>query len=175
MGKTLVEHAEYELEKLELLHDEDPVNRKIATDTIALVKRFEKQKHTERSGQWVLDFVERICNFLPLSPVTDDPEEWTAYEDTHKDLETGKEVITQRWQNKRAPSLVSIDGGKTFVDLKSNKEGTSVDHIKQAEEWAKDRAEREAKKKAGDVVAQAPNVLARPPVDLSTPAGESSL
>jgi len=177
MGKTLYEHATAELKRLGLhLEEESPDSRKILTDTLALVKRFEKQAHNEWTGKWVLEFFETLCNFLPLSPITDDPAEWEAYEDTHKNVTTGEAEVTKRWQNKRAPSIVSMDGGKTFVDLKTKKEGKSVDHIEQEKEWAADRAKRDAERKAkanpGQV--QAPNVLAQPPVDTSVPAGEET-
>lgn len=176
MGKTLYEHATDELRRLGLhLPDESPDSRKILVDTLALVRRFEKQNHNEHTGKWVLEFFETICNFLPLSPITDDPAEWEGYEDTHKNIKTGEAEVTKRWQNLRAPSIISMDGGKTFVDLRTNKEGTSVDHVEQAKEWAADRAKREASRLEGDQPADgpaAPNVLAKPPVDTSAPAGE---
>lgn len=172
MVKTLFEHASYELQKLGLHLDGDKASIKILTDTIALVKKFEKQNHDEYTSKWVLEFFETICQHLPLSPITDDADEWEGFEDTHKNLKTGKAEVTVRWQNKRAPSIISMDDGKTFVDLRTNKEGVAVDHIKQAKEWAEQRQERlRAKEEAENP--KLPS-MARPPVDTSTPPGEEA-
>lgn len=121
--------------------------------------------------KWVLEFFETICNWLPLSPITDQPDEWEEYEDIHRNMKTGGEEKTIRWVSTRAPSIISMDGGKTWVDYRTNKEGVSVDHIKQAEEWAADKAERKANKEAVESQAKPP---ADPGIDTSTPPGEDS-
>lgn len=175
MPKTLFEHATDELRRLGLhLPDESEDSRKILTDTLSLVKRFEKQDHTEHTGKWVLEFFETICNFLPLSPITDDPDEWEGYEDTHKNLKTGEAEVTTRWQNLRAPSIISMDGGKTWVDLRTNKEGTSANRAQLEKDWAEDRAKRAADRELAENPPEesTPEAPVRPPADTSVPAAE---
>lgn len=174
MGKTLYEHAKFELEKLDLLSEGDEANRKVYETTLALVKRFEKQGHNQFTGKWVLEFFETLCNFLPLSPLTDDPAEWTEYQDTRRNMATGEEETITRWQNNRAPMFMSEDGGKTFTDLRTDKKGESVDHVKQAEEWAAARSARKAAREQELAPKQPEQVTAPKPAapDNSTPAGE---
>lgn len=172
MGKTLFDHAVFELKKFAELADGTIEDKKIITDTLALVKRFERQGHSKHTGKWTLDFFETVAQGLPLTPLTDDPAEWEAYEDTHKNLKTGNTDVVIRWQNKRVPSVISMDEGKTFVDMSTGKEGESVDHVKQSELWAQQRAEREAAKKAAEEQAQAD--AKAPETDTSVPAGEDS-
>lgn len=171
MGKTLTEHGQYELDKMMANLGDYPANRIIAAATLALVKRFERQKLPENSASWVLDFFERICTWMPLTPITDDPTEWDEFEITTKNMATGEDKVERRWQSLRCPSLISTDGGKTFIDLQTKKEGTSVDYVQQAEEWA---ADREAEKNGGKQQILSNHPVARPPVDTSTPAGEAS-
>lgn len=178
MSKTLYEHAQYELKKLGLLEDGEHEGRTIVVNTLAMVRHFEKMKLSEEAHKWVLEFTETLANHLPLSPITDEESEWEPYEDTHKNLETGEVVVTKRWQSRRAPMVISADGGKTFVDMRTNKEGISVDHIEQEKEWAASRLERkeaaaaeEAAKKNAET---AKAMVAKAPTDTSAPAGEET-
>lgn len=178
MSKTLYEHAQYELKKLGLLQDGEHDSRTIVVNTLALIKHIEKMKLNEHTHKWVLEFTETLANHLPLSPITDQPDEWEAFEDSHKNLDTGVIEVTKRWQNKRAPMVISLDGGKTFMDMRTNKEGVSVDHIVQNKEWEDARKAREAAKEAEETQKKnaetARNVVAAAPADTSTPAGEDA-
>lgn len=147
MSKTLAEHAAYELTRLGLVDHEEEEARKVARDTMALVRRFEKQGHTANSGQYVLQFFEDICNMIPLSPLTDDPAEWEEFEMTKENKETKEKITEARWTSKRSPRIMSSDGGKTWVDMPTGKTGESVDHKKQAENRKKNE-EAIAKRKA---------------------------
>lgn len=157
MAKTLVEHAIFELTRADLIDNPDPQARKVATDTIALVKRFEKQQHSQTTGKWVLEFFQNICYFVPLTPLTDDPEEWEKFDIEKKNTETGEIEVTHRWQSRRAPSIISEDEGKTFYDMQTGKNGTSLDHVEEAKKREEDRVKsaenvkkREAKAKAAE-------------------------
>lgn len=178
MPKTLPEHAAYELTKSGFVNDEDPENRKIATDVMALVRRFDKQKHNERTGRIVLDFFETICFFLPLTPITDDPDEWEKFDIESTNRDSGVKTVAHRWQSRRAPSIISEDEGHTFTDLRTNKTGESVNHIEYAKKVEAEKAARDQKRAEMKSVAtakeQAPNVLAQPPTDTSAPAGEEA-
>lgn len=162
LKKTLYEHALYELERADLLHNPDPQARKTATDTLALVKRFEKQKHTQTTGKWTLEFFNAIVNMIPLTPLTDDPEEWEKFDITKKNSETNEEEVTHRWQSRRSPSIISEDKGKTFVDMATGQTGTSLDHVEEAKKREQDRidnAKKLAEKEASDkAAAEAPRI-----------------
>lgn len=149
--KTLLEHAAYELTRAGLTNHEEPSARKTAEDTMALLRRFVKQNHDETTGRYTLEFFETLANFLPLSPITDNPEEWEKFTVKSVNEETKEETTVTRWQSKRAPSFISEDDGKTWTDMKSGRTGTSVDHVKEAarvEEEKKNSARIEKKRKA---------------------------
>lgn len=165
MGKTLYDHALFELLRAGQFADDTPDNRKIITDTLALVRRFEKQAHNTLTAKWVIDFFATVANWLPITPITDDPEEWEQYEDTHKNMKTGNEEKVTRWISTRCPSFISMDGGKSFVDLKTNEYTQSVDHV----QYLKDQAELKRKRNEKPVETKPDE---QPPTDTSTPAGE---
>lgn len=153
-GRTLVEHAAYELTKAGMANNPDPEARQVATNTIALVRRIEKMNMTEKQAAYVIEAFSILTQFLPLTPITDDPEEWDKFEIDRKNVDTGEVEKKVVWQSRRATSIFSEDEGKTFIDQRTGKVGESVDHIKQAEEAKaaqeardKRRAENEARTK----------------------------
>lgn len=139
-GKTLREHAAYELTRAGLVNNPDSEARKVASDTMALITRFEKQSHTDVTKEYVLDFFQRLCEFIPLTSLTDDPKEWEEFTLTKESAEKDGEKITEkRWMSKRSPRIMSADGGKTWLDMPTGKTGTSEDHV----EWEKKREQAE--------------------------------
>ena len=144
MSKTLTEHAAYELTKAGMANNADPEARQAATNTLALVRRIEKMNMTDRQAQFVLEAFSILTQFLPLTPITDDPEEWEKFEIDRKNVDTGEVEKREVWQSRRATSIFSEDKGKTFTDQRTGKTGTSVDHLKQAEE---EKAAEEARAK----------------------------
>lgn len=173
-SKTLVEHAAYELTKAGIANHEDSDARKVARDIMALVRRFEKQDHSEKNAPVVLQAFETLCNFLPLTPITDDPEEWEKFEIDRKNVDTNEIEKRVVWQSRRAPSLFSEDKGKTFTDQRTGKVGESIDHIKQAEEAAQAKEDRDKRKAEAEARRKAPVQ----PIEHSSPdvpAGETSI
>lgn len=171
MGRTLSEHAAYELTKAGLTNNEEPEARQVALNTLALIRRLEKQNNNEKQFQYVVEGFQRLAQRMPLTPITDDPEEWEQFEITSKNIETGKVEAKTTWQSKRLPSLFSEDGGKTFVDQRTGKTGESLDHKKVEEEEAaakKDREKRKAK-------AEKRNAKPIPHVDADVPAAETTV
>lgn len=169
MARTLLEHAAYELTRAGMTTNEDPLARKAAADTLALVKRFQNQEHTERTGRYVLEMFETLANFLPLTPITDDPDEWEKFEIDRKNVDTGEVEKRVVWQSKRASAIFSEDQGKTFIDQRTGKTGESVDHTKEAAEKAAAEADRKSRKDAAKTLAGMP---AAGPVE-GTPADEA--
>lgn len=172
MAKSIYDHAVYELKKLGLVGDGEKSTEKVVRDTLGLISRFQKQKHDDFTAKWVIEFFGKLANMIPLSPITDDPSEWEEWQDEHKNIETGETETTTRWQSKRAPFIVSMDGGKTFLNLRTNKSDVSLDYKEQEAAIAKEKAERMAAKAVSDNKNSAKNVLAKPQSDTSTPAGE---
>lgn len=171
MGRTLTEHAAYELAKAGMTNNEDPTARNAATAVMALVRRFEKQDHDQKSADFVLNAFSTICNFLPITPITDDPDEWDKFEIDKKNVDTGELEKKVIWQSKRGSSFFSEDEGKNFVDQKTGQTVQSVDHVKQAEDVAAEKAARAARKLAADERAQ--NPIGH--VGAEEPAGETAV
>lgn len=126
MSKSIVEHAEYELKKAGLVDNPNPEARKVATDALALVRRFEKQQHTENTAQWVAQFFTDLISFIPLTPITDDPEEWEKFEIEQTNKDTKEKTTVVRWQSRRCPSIFSEDEGKTWFDQATGQNGKTV-------------------------------------------------
>lgn len=173
MGKTLTEHAAYELTKAGVSNHEDPEARQVAINTMALVRRVEKMNMTDKQANYVLEAFATLCSFLPLTPLTDDPEEWDKFEIDRKNVDTGEIEKKVVWQSRRATSIFSEDEGKTFTDQRTGKVGTSLDHVKLAEEQAADKEARaKAKAEAEQRAKQPKKPLGH--VDPDVPAGEAS-
>lgn len=137
MPKTILEHAAYELAKAGLTTNEDAEARQVAINTMALVRRLEKQKNNEKQTEYVVESFYRLVQRLPLSPITDDADEWEKFEIDRKNIETNEVEKKIVWQSRRVPSIFSEDEGKTFTDHRTGKVGTSVN---QAELDAKAQA-----------------------------------
>lgn len=151
MGKTLTEHAAYELTKAGMSNNEDQEARQVAINTMALVRRIEKMNMSDKQARYTLEAFGILCDFLPLTPITDDPEEWEKFEIDRKNVDTGEVEKKTVWQSRRSPSIFSEDQGKTFTDQRTGKTGESLDHVKQAEEAEKRKVElADAKAKAED-------------------------
>ena len=169
MGKTLVEHAAYELTKAGMANNPDPEARQVATNTIALVRRIEKMNMTEKQANYVIEAFSILTQFLPLTPITDDPEEWDKFEIDRKNVDTQEVEKKIVWQSKRATSIFSEDEGKTFIDQRTGKVGESVDHIKQAEEMKAAQEARDKRKAENEARTQQPTAVLA-----DQPAGEVS-
>ncbi len=169
MGKTLTEHAAYELTKAGMADNSDPEARQVATNTIALVRRIEKMNMTEKQAAYVIEAFSILTQFLPLTPITDDPDEWDKFEIDRKNVDTQEVEKKTVWQSKRATSIFSEDEGKTFVDQRTGKVGESVDHIKQAEEMKAAEEARAKRKAENDARTQKPHAVLA-----DQPAGEMS-
>lgn len=169
-GKTLSEHAAYELVKAGVTNSDDPELRQVAVNVMALIRRIEKMNMTTKQAEYALQAFDVLTQFLPLSPITDDPEEWDKFEIDRKNVDTQEVEKREVWQSRRATSIFSEDKGKTFVDQRTGKTGTSVDHV----EYAKQQeAEKEARTKAKE---EAKNRTANKPTAVlaDTPAGEEA-
>ena len=72
-----------------------------------IVTTFSKQGHSGGSAYQVLTAITQLLQYKPLSPLTNNPDEWMLIDPT---MTGGKNL----WQNKRKAAAFSEDGGKTF-------------------------------------------------------------
>lgn len=74
---TLVEHAKYELCRLEGKgkdHVEDVINQQ----ALELVEQFSLQGHSEISANHLINILIRLLRFKPLTPLTGEDDEWSS-------------------------------------------------------------------------------------------------
>jgi hypothetical protein len=115
----LIAHAKRELRYAELDQKDADYGGMLGTATLALVRLFAKQRHSGTSGQITLALFNKLVNFQPLTPITDDPKEWR---DVGKEMLSTEDRMSgkQIWQNIRAPHCFSNDSGKTYWNSMDN-------------------------------------------------------
>lgn len=106
---NLYTHAKIELELSGLLDEDADYAGQLGVDILEIMELISRQGHSGGSIHQLVHILPRLMLFKPLTPLTDDPEEWLKL-----DKDVCGEVI---WQNKRCPSVFSKDGGKTWVDM----------------------------------------------------------
>lgn len=108
---NLVAHAERELKAAGLFDEDSDYAGMIGRAVLDLVKKFSEQGHSGASAAYVIHLFSEVASYKPLTPLTDDPEEWFYHEPETMGTETGF------WQNKRNGEAFSSDGGKTYYLL----------------------------------------------------------
>jgi hypothetical protein len=103
---SLVEHARTELKACGQ-YDEDA---EFAEALIKAVEAFASYGHSGGSAGVGVHMLHDLLQFKPLSPLTNDPDEWL-----HIEEDLAGDAIT--WQNRRQPDAFSTDGGKTYYCL----------------------------------------------------------
>jgi hypothetical protein len=107
---NLVRHAMRELDLLGMPEDADDVDKLGRDGVLELVRVFANQGHSGGSAPWMIDVVERLLRFEPLTDLTDDPDEW---------MHIAEEMAGEPnlYQSIRKPSAFSHDGGQTYYLL----------------------------------------------------------
>lgn len=94
------------------LYDEDsPYSGELGKALEELVRVFDKQDHSGFSASMMVPLLERLLQYKPLTPITNDPSEWT---------ETSEREGEKLFQCKRCSSLFATES-----QLQQNK---AVDH-----------------------------------------------
>lgn len=116
-GSPLVSHAKREISLAQLDQNDSDYGGMLGKATLELVECLSKQQHSGASHGIVLALFNKLANYEPLTPLTDNPDEW---EDVSENmLDTSQRLSGLRvWQNKRSPSAFSKDGGKTYRDTR---------------------------------------------------------
>ena len=97
-------HAERELKLAGLDKPEADYGGALYKAVLDLVETFCGEGHSGMSAEMTLAIFDRVARWKTLSPITNNPEEWTK-------------VTDDLWQNKRSPSHFSKDGGETWQDV----------------------------------------------------------
>lgn len=105
-----VTHAERELRLAGLLDKDSDYDGMLGEATLAIVRLFSEQGDSDMSAAMVADLAARLMRYEPLTPLTNDPDEWMPVEE-----EAAGE--TSLWQSGRNPEAFSSDGGKTHYTL----------------------------------------------------------
>jgi hypothetical protein len=107
---NLVRHA---IRELELCGQatEDP---EFAASLVEAVRAFASYGHSGGSAMCGVEMLTQLLRFKTLSPITSNPDEWQD-----RSVESG----TPLWQNRRDPAMFSENGGETWYDLDSPKDG----------------------------------------------------
>ena len=117
---NLVDHANRELDILgyprPLVPDADvefDMDTEMRRCLVELVTVFANQHHSGFSSSYCLSLLNKLLRFEPLSPVTNNPEEWVdqSYHPAHNNK---LEIL---FQNIRHSEAFSHDGGKTYYLL----------------------------------------------------------
>ena len=102
MASPFIENARNELQKGKWLDPNGEFKGKVGTAVLELLEAFEKQGHGSPAATAVTNLFERLVAKENLTPLTDDPAEWTKVE-------------AELWQSKRNPNAYSKDKGKTYT------------------------------------------------------------
>jgi hypothetical protein len=101
---NLVRHARIELQRI----NEEP---ETIEQYVRIIQAFSDMGHSGGSAPIAIATIYRLLMFLPLSPLTNDPDEWKFLSEDIWGVSGGI------WQNKRNSKAFSNDGGKTYYLL----------------------------------------------------------
>ena len=101
---SLLTHAENEMKLIGLDKKESDYDGMLYEAIMKMIKVFADEGHSGFSAMKTLAIFDTLARFKPLSPLTNDPEEW---------MEVGEKM----WQNKRDSECFSVDGGQTYYKL----------------------------------------------------------
>jgi hypothetical protein len=107
---NLLEHAKRELSLAGFDVDDNSYMNLCAKNALDLIEVLEKGKHSGMSVEITLDLFEKLARWKTLSPLTNDPEEWSDIGD----------VIEHTYQSKRNPTCFTTDF-KKYHDLNENR------------------------------------------------------
>ena len=105
-SSRLYEHAKKELDLAGMFDSqEDAV---LAEHIMQLIDLFSDFGHSGSTRDYVVEVFNLLTNWRPLTPLTNDPNEWLKIEYPKPEL------VYQLWQSKRQSNAFSRDGGETF-------------------------------------------------------------
>lgn len=113
MGSALYEYAKNELERIEKgCKDEESLSMQQTIDKniLELIDVFSNQHHSGFTASYVIEILQRLLHYKPLTPLTGEDDEW---EDV-----TSYGYDTPTFQNKRCSAVFKDDKGAYWVEGK---------------------------------------------------------
>ena len=113
---NLHEYAENELQNF--INSGDRYEDLIAEDVLELIDIFSEQDHSGLSGSITLQIFYRLANFLPLSPLTGEDDEWNDHGQNKRCSHVFKDetgVYDSRGK------VFSDDGGESFYTCRDSR------------------------------------------------------
>ncbi|MBR3117681.1 MAG: hypothetical protein IKF29_00425 [Oceanobacillus sp.] len=95
----MIEWAKKELERIK--HDSDGVQDRMDKYVLEILQVFCNQGHSNHTAPYVMNIVQRLVRFMPLTPLTGEDDEWT-------------EVSNGLYQNKRYSAVFKEADGKAY-------------------------------------------------------------
>lgn len=108
---NLEKHAEEEMRRAGLYDADADYGGMIPEAVMKMIRAHSSEGHSGGSHGMTMAIFNRVVNFKPLTPLTDDPNEWTQ---VSPDMSPPGETV---WQSRRSSSCFSNDGGKTYYDI----------------------------------------------------------
>jgi len=111
----LVDYAKDELNRVGLFDKDADYDGDLGDSVLKLIKTFARQDHSGGSAAMVRELFAKLSSFKPLSPITNNADEWMDLGDQEPSrTPTGTGGL---WQSRRNPSLFSEDAGSTYYDV----------------------------------------------------------
>lgn len=107
----LEKFAEEEMKRAGLYDKDSDYGGMLPKAVMALIKAHAAQGHSGMSHSITLSIFNKVVNFKPLTPITNDPSEWTDVSGY------GAPQDAALWQCNRDSALFSNDGGKTYYSV----------------------------------------------------------
>lgn len=108
MISELTDYAKNELTRAGLFDKDSDYEGMLDGSAMQIVELFSEQGHSGVSAAITIGIIEKPLRYEPLTPLTYEPDEWNDVSGISG---------TPMWQNKRNPSVFSVDGGKTHYSL----------------------------------------------------------
>lgn len=105
---NLVKHARRELRLAGMFDDDANFGPEFAEHIVGVVAKISEGGHSGGSIELLRGILNELLQYRPLTPISSDPEEWA--------LRSGEQYgyPEDLWQNKRDPSAISNNGGRTW-------------------------------------------------------------
>lgn len=108
MSKTLLSHAERELDLIGMTED-DEMNGEMRKHILHMIQEFSNEGHSGFSAQYAINILTKLMKYEPLSPLTGEDDEWNDVSD-HNGRMT--------YQNRRASHVFKDETGAYDINGK---------------------------------------------------------
>lgn len=125
---SLVEHARRELQIAGLFDKDSDYGGMLGDAVMKMVELFAEEGHSGASAAMTIAILEKLLRFKPLTPLTNDPDEW---------MDVGETMGRETWQSRRNPEAFSNDGGVTYYLLDDHEKKITAEPAKNLGQMAR--------------------------------------